>query len=393
MKKNKITIIGLGLTRSTGGPVKTILYFKEALSANVIAFTSKNKLSKRDDLIDGISYIEANNNRIARFFLYASRAKRILAEQIVSNSDLLTCHILWRYSSHWTYKMSKKYNIPYWIVTHGSLDPYVIESKNSLIKKFWLVFFGKKFLKHASKILCSSQEEKEKLMTLYQGENIQVVNWPVELSIDMSLKEVYRNSICSKYKIDPNKKILLFLGRLHSIKQPVETINLFIKARVSDVVLVIAGPNEEYTDKELRTYLQKFQTNTNSIKILGPIYGNEKNQLILASDCLISLSKRENFGHVVAESLSVGNPVILSPGNYLTRDLRQVKCGWLLNSFDSDEVISAIREFSNLEISDLNLMGLNGKAWAERNLSKKIFEESINKLANDSIERHKKNVK
>ena len=49
-------------------------------------------------------------------------------------------------------------------------------------------------------------------------------------------------------------------------------------------------------------------------KFLGPVYGAEKQKLYMQSSITVLPTLSENFGMVVAESLSAGTPVIVTKG-------------------------------------------------------------------------------
>lgn len=383
MNKPKVTLIGLALTPSTGGPSKTISLFKDALDANVVSFTNFNVLRNEGSSIPLTEHIEIENNFFGRYFYFSRKKNTINAERNISSSELISCHILWRYSSFWTYYISKKYSIPYWVVLHGSLDPYVF-SNRGLIKKIWFRFFGLNFLKNASKVICSTKYELDRVKTIYCDENLVQLYWPIK-KIDISKKSLLRKSLKLKFDINISDKVLLFIGRLHEVKRPLEIIQAFIEANVENVTLVMVGPYETYGEKDLNSFVQIMDGNANKIKIIGPAYGKEKDNLILFSDALISLSFKENYGHVVAESISAGNPVILSPGNALANDLRYINCGWMLKDHSISSAAKAIKQFSKSSSLELSKMGKKGKIWAEENLNSKIFDLEINNLVSDSL--------
>lgn len=384
MKRSKITLIGLGLTPSTGGPSKTISLFKKALSADVIAFTDFNLLDFEGSSIPGTCHIKIDNSFIGKYYYWARKKNTINAEKIVSSSALISCHILWRYSSFWTYYLSKKYSIPYWIVLHGSLDPYVFTYRG-FIKKFWYIIFGKFFLKNASKVICSTKYELDRVKTIYDERNLIQVYWPID-KVDTSNRDSIRTSFKLKLGIDPNDRVLIFLGRFHGVKRPLETIHAFILAKTNNTTLLMVGPYESYQQNELNSFILKHGGDIDKIKIIGPVYGEDKDNLLMVSDALISMSLKENYGHVVAETLSVGNPVILSPGNALSDDLKNIECGWLLTDNSILTASQAIKEFSELSVTDLSRMGARGKAWADKNLNPLLFKEKMNKLVDDSLQ-------
>jgi glycosyltransferase involved in cell wall biosynthesis len=118
-------------------------------------------------------------------------------------------------------------------------------------------------------------------------------------------------------KLDvPIQKYLLFIGRLH----PIKCLELIIESCAnsknfmeSNFQLWIAGKGDtEYTAK-----LQSLVTTLSlesKVKWLGHVEGVEKEKLFASSYATILMSKSENFGNVVIESLAQGTPVIASKG-------------------------------------------------------------------------------
>ncbi len=376
MKKTNVTLVGLDLVPSTGGPSKTIKYFKDALSANVISFTNAVKLEQEGSAIPGTIHIKQKNNFLGKVFAWPEKSSTIKAYHTAKQSDLLTCHILWRYSAHWVYYLSRKHDIPYWVILHGCLDPYVF-SYRSWVKKIWFILFGRSFLQNASLIICSSQREREKIKELYYGTNVEVVYWPTTL-FNFVDEKATREIVRSNYGIKDNERVLLFLGRLHSIKRPIETIKAFLNASVANTKLLIVGPFESYSKEYIQNFIQIEGGSGANVQILGPLYGKEKFEIILASDGYISLSLKENFGHTVVEALSAGKPLILTPGIDLSMELSVLNCGWFLSNNSIEQASNAIVEFSKKPQQDLVEMGGRGKSWVLKNLSFQNFQEKLN---------------
>ena len=124
--------------------------------------------------------------------------------------------------------------------------------------------------------------------------------------------------------------------------------------------------------------------------MVGPIYGDEKNDYLLASDAYISLSSKENFGYTTAEALSAGLPVILSPGNDLADELNALECGWMLRDNLPESAASAISEFSSMSMDRLEEMGQRGRCWALANLDFDKFAEKVNLTATDTLKQANK---
>lgn len=125
------------------------------------------------------------------------------------------------------------------------------------------------------------------------------------------------NFIFEKKKNLPKKNLsknFLYLGRLDP-KKKIDTLIKIFCSIPPDIKkkhkLIIVGSGKI---KYLR-YLQKLTKEANGeedIIFLGKLYKEDKNNIILNSKFLILISKSENFGNVILESILLGTPVIFT---------------------------------------------------------------------------------
>ena len=197
-----------------------------------------------------------------------------------------------------------------------------------------------------------------------------------------------REIVRRNYGIKDDERVLLFLGRFHSVKRPLETIKAFLNASVDNTILFMVGPFESYSAEYIKEFIRIEGGSEANIRVLGPLYDEEKSNIVLASDGYISLSLKENFGHTVVESLSVGNPVILTPGIDLSMELSAVHCGWFLTDNSVEQASQAIRAFSQMSNEELDKMGERGKCWVVENLSFQHFQHKLNELVAKTVNRN-----
>ena len=128
-------------------------------------------------------------------------------------------------------------------------------------------------------------------------------------------------------------KVVLSLGRLHPLKgldllisawaEVKKCANAGIRecANESSWQLVIAGPDEQGTQEQLKALSEKFKLKVveprdlsgvcdADILFMGSVYGDEKWALMQRADIFVLPSRSENFGMVVGEALSCGVPVV-----------------------------------------------------------------------------------
>lgn len=385
----KIVHVGLDVVPSSGGSVESIRDFTSVLPSIVISFTSPRKLETEATAIPGTIHIEVYDGFIGRAFAWTPTERRRAALEAVANADLIICHILLRYHVHWVKAIAKEKKIPYWVVPHGCLDPYVF-SYRTLIKRVWFFLFGQPFLKGADKVVFATQKERLKASRYFSGENNIVIHWPVK-PIDCARRDLARRRIREDLQIPVDDKVLLYMGRLHDMKRPIETITAFAMAHTNGMHLVLVGPDETVTQEQCLMLVHSLHVP--GVHLLGAIYGDDKNDYLLGSDGFISLSYRENFGYTTAEALSAGLPVILSPGNDLADELVSHGCGWMLKDNQLETAATAIREFSAVPFAQLREMGTRGRSWALDNLGFEKFAEQVRLVATESIGHFKSNIK
>jgi glycosyltransferase involved in cell wall biosynthesis len=273
--------------------------------------------------------------------------------------------------------MFQKHGTPYWFVPHGILDPWVMEYGRATKNLFWK-FGGQRFLENASTVICSTQAEKDKARSLFDLPNVDVVPWPVEL-VDCSNSQLARVSVRGELGISSDDKVLVYFGRLHHMKRPLETIRAVAMSNQSDVHLIVVG-NEQSVSLEDCYRVAKECGIAERVHLIGPVYGSRKFDYLFASDGYVSLSCRENFNHTAAESLSAGIPAILSKGNDLYSEIAEVDCAWHLSDDRLETAAAAIAEFGSLDHETLAQMGARGRSWVESNLQFETFQERLQQL-------------
>ncbi|MDC0613344.1 glycosyltransferase [Akkermansiaceae bacterium] len=379
----KLVQVGVDLIPSNGGIHKSTLQFSEAFDGSpIISFTQVKEMQTGDNPSGPIHHFPLSKNRLLEWYGFSPSSVRRKAEQLAQQTDVLCCNIMLRHHACWTRSLARREKIPYWFVTHGQLDPHVYTHRLG-VKRLWLKLFGRKILEDAKFVIFSTEREREKAKWFYDGANTCVIHWPVEL-MDLTATESSKAELRSRIKVPPETRVFLCLGRLHSGKRVFETIKSFSMANTAGAHLVVVGPDGDITVDECREFARQ-QGVSDRVHLVGPAYGTEKEMYLLGSDVYISLSMKENFGHTAAESLSAGCPVVLSPGNDLSEELRPYQCGRFLDDDGLSIASKAISEMAQLTNLELELMGRRGRDFAEEYLSLSLFKEKLTRLAEESV--------
>lgn len=122
-------------------------------------------------------------------------------------------------------------------------------------------------------------------------------------------------------------------------------------SNVEGVTLDIYGPIKD-TDY-WNTVCKPFMHNSKNIAYCGDVKPAKVQKTIADYDAFILLSKGENFGHAIYESLSTGTPVIISDFTPW-QNLEHKKAGVNVDYNDMSAIEKAIVKFRNLNQEEIN---------------------------------------
>lgn len=158
---------------------------------------------------------------------------------------------------------------------------------------------------------------------------------------------------------------LLYLGRIHPIKGLEILLDGCRLLRDRGVAwrLTVAGAGDEAYVRGLTAKVQDLGL-ASLVKMVGPVFGEAKQDLLRRSHVVVVPSHSENFGMVVAEALAQGRAVIASRATPW-EGLEERGCGlWIENS--PEAIASAVERISR---TDIAAMGAKGRDWMEQEFS------------------------
>lgn len=167
----------------------------------------------------------------------------------VKSYDCIHLHGYWNLYSLVVAHYTKKYDIPYVLQVHGSIPRIGFLRR---LKWVYDVFFGYRLLRDSSKVVALTHVEAEHYGSMGVPEKkIAIIPNGIDLSEYADLPP--KGSFKKKFNIPEDKKVILYLGRIHRTKG----IDLLVKAyahltkrmNYKDVILVIAGPDDGYLSK------------------------------------------------------------------------------------------------------------------------------------------------
>jgi glycosyltransferase involved in cell wall biosynthesis len=293
----------------------------------------------------------------------------------IETPDLIHIHGLWRLYYAQIAHYARKGKIPLVVSTHGMLEQWAL-GRSKTIKWIARVLYQDKILENAACLHTTSSEEAVTIRQLGFTNPIAIIPWGIE-SAEIS------TAPCKKHKdrwgVEANKRIALFVSRLH----PAKGLDVLLKAwscvrqRLNDWVLVIAGYDSDGYQRELIRLARDLEIESDVV-FLGPVHGQEKDDLFISSDLFILPSRSENFGLVVPEALSKGLPVITTTGTPWSK-IAEIGCGWWIER-DVQSLVYTLNEAMTKDGDELRNMGMKGRAWIQDKFSLEASGHSLLEL-------------
>jgi glycosyltransferase involved in cell wall biosynthesis len=220
--------------------------------------------------------------------------------------------------------------VPYYVFTHGMLDPWFKRTYPLKHLKKWLFWPWAEYrvLRDARAVLFTCEEEKQlarQSFWLYRA-NERLA--PLGTTEPPTNGAALANGFWQSYPQLNGQPFFLFLGRLHPKKGCDLLLSAFAQVAAAHPKqhLVMAGPADP-------AYLAILQAQAKTMGIehrvhwTGMVKGDAKWGALYACDAFVLPSHQENFGIAVVEALACAKPVLISDKVNIWREMAQDGCG------------------------------------------------------------------
>ncbi|MGO2200631.1 MAG: glycosyltransferase [Pseudomonas helleri] len=249
-----------------------------------------------------------------------------------SKFDAIIINGIWQYHSFAARRALIGTNTPYFVFTHGMLDPWFKRTFPLKHLKKWLYWPWGEYLvlRDAKAVIFTSEEERtlaRQSFWLYRANEV-VTAYGTSSPPDEEL--LLSEKFLSDYPSLKGKRIVLFLSRIHEKKGCDLLIKAFAKVAKQDesLHLVMAGPDQAGWTSELKELSLQLGI-TERITWPGMLQGETKWGAYYASEVFCLPSHQENFGIVVAEALACGKPVLISDKVNIWREIEEDEAGFI----------------------------------------------------------------
>lgn len=278
------------------------------------------------------------------------------------NYDAVIVNGIWQYHSFGTWKAIRRLGIPYYVFTHGMLDPWFKRTYPLKHIKKWLYWPWAEYrvLRDARAVLFTCEEERRlasQSFWLYRARE-RVVSFGTSVP-PANANGRLRDGFLSAYPELRGKRILLFLGRLHEKKGCDLLVHAFARTMLAeeDVHLVMAGPDHAGWLNKLKGIADSLGM-ANRISWPGMLRGDMKWGAFYTAEVFVLPSHQENFGIAVAEALGCGMPVLISDKVNIWREIEMDGCG-LVSPDSLQGTERSLRSWLSLDIDQRKTMSVN----------------------------------
>lgn len=240
--------------------------------------------------------------------------------------DAVIVNGLWQYHGLAAWQALAGKETPYFVFTHGMLDPWFKAQYpiKHIKKSLYWPWGDYRLLRDAKAVLFTSEDERllaRKSFKLYRA-NEKVTSYGTNSPPVDTDGKLAASFLASRPELK-GKRILLFLSRIHEKKGCDLLIQAFarISSREHNLQLVIAGPDQTGWATRLKAMAVSLGI-ADRITWPGMLQGDEKWGAFYAAEAFCLPSHQENFGIVVAEALGCGKPVLISNKVNIWREIK-----------------------------------------------------------------------
>jgi glycosyltransferase involved in cell wall biosynthesis len=374
------------ISGGTGAYVYYLSHNLQKLGHNihVVARDTQNS----ETTINGIQvhYIKGVGNAITRYWRFArSASNRIKAlnkqgsfDVIHANLPLVPSFAIPNESSralvcavHSTWKGEA-------IVTKQDNPKELNPNEKSMLRfNFILRLYEKKLMNRSDALIAVSKYTVNELTNLYgiNQKKIHVIYNGVD--VERFKPRPNKTELRQDFGLDPNEKIVLFVGRLYhrkGLETLLQSVPPVLK-EVSNVKFVISGTGFKQKEESLRNLVNELDIK-NHVTFLGYIPDEKLPLLYATSDIFVLPAIYENFPFAILEAQSTGIPVISTKVGGIPEFLADSENGFLIDPGNSAQLTQRILNLlQNPELA--KKMGDRGRKKIEETFDWRLITRQV----------------
>jgi glycosyltransferase involved in cell wall biosynthesis len=323
-----------------GGPVHSMAAYARLLANRGCSVTVYSLLKKTDGdtvpLDPRVKLVQGATPDLGPF-RYSGALRR---QAQTAPMDLIHSHGLWTGAHRLAGQITRARRLPHLLAPCGMLAPGALRHHRwrKMAALFW---FQTRVLRDTQCLHAKSSEEYQDIRRFGLRNPVAIIANPVLAppAANLSSAREFREAC----RIAPDRKILLFLGRLHPVKGLPRLLGAWseMAARRENWTLVLAGPDEAGHRRKLESLAAELHCQDH-IVFTGELDEARKWAALRAAELFVMPSDFENFGNSIVEAMTCGIPVITTTGTPW-KELPAAGAGWCVEP-EIDALAAALQE-------------------------------------------------
>lgn len=230
------------------------------------------------------------------------------ADRILSSYDIVLLDAAWVLYGVSVGKLCVSRRVPYIVYAHGSHAAPRL-ARGPVRRWAWWHLFDRRLYARASACIALTAREKEDLRSM----GVQQPIWTIPNGVEPGRSVASRATLEARWPALQGRRYVLFLGRLERVKGLDLLVPAFarIASTLPNLVLVIAGPDEDGYREHVQTALQAANAADRAL-LAGPVTGDLKWGLLSEAALFVLPSYAEGFSMALLEALAAGTPAVVT---------------------------------------------------------------------------------
>lgn len=363
---------------ATGGPVEGVIQLNRVLeaqghSAEVACIDPPDSAFLRDFPLKVHAFGPGKGS-----YAYAPKLLAWLKEN-ASKYDAVIVDGLWQYNSFAVWKALKGTSTPYFVFSHGMLDPWFNQAYplKKLKKNLYWRWGMYGVLRDANAVLFTCEEEKILAAQSFRPYKVNGVVVKYGTPGPTGDLDRQREAFRSAFPELKDKRVLLYLSRIHEKKGCDILIEAFAKIAPldPDLRLAMVGPGQASLISSLQQLSESLGVG-DKVVWPGMLSGDLKWGAFAAAEAFVLSSHQENFGIVVAEALACSTPVLISNKVNIWREIER-DSGGLVADDTLEATTKMLEKWNAMGEANRIAMKVTARSCFEKNFEITTAAESL----------------
>ena len=326
------------LSPKSGGPSRSVPALCQHLArcgVDVCLVAGRNEDADGPDEPEapGVNVLEFQHDR----HLTVERGLKRLLTQQAGQADLVHIHSIWNATSSTAAAAARQMGVPYLIAPRGMLHAHCLRRSRWKKRAYWWLV-ERASLRHAAGLHFLNKAERDGARL---GATAGKPTFVVPNGVDADgLSRLGRGAFRAQHPFLRDRRILLFFGRLHPIKNLPLQMEAFalLAHKMDDLVWVLAGPDDgEWAAIRARSRALGLE---DRVLWTGMLAGERRFSALADADVVLMTSHYECHSMTVNEALAIGRPILITHSCNFD-EVAEVGAGCAVDS-DAEQVAAGI---------------------------------------------------